>query len=84
MNKTDFRLLRNEKDGEHDDYWFEVTGESRKELEDTYMEMCMVGIDEVVYSKDEDLVGVKRIFPFNFDVIIHKDTGLNLILNELI
>lgn len=32
--------------------------------------MCMIQVTEVVYSKDENIIGIKRLFPFNYDVII--------------
>jgi hypothetical protein len=84
LNKEDFILVRHEALDGHDDYWFNVIGdESRKELEDNYWEMCMVGITEVVYSKDEDMVGIKQLFPFNFNVVMSDDTDLKTILKEL-
>ena len=83
LNKEDFKLVRNEKEDGHDDYWFNVTGDSRKELEDNYWEMCMVGITEVVYSKDEDMIGIKQLYPFNFNVIMSDDADLKAILKDL-
>lgn len=83
LNINDFKLLKNEKIDGHDDYWFKVSGDSQKYLEKEYMEMCMVGIDEVVYSKDENQVGIKRIFPFNWDVIMPSDIELKNILTTL-
>lgn len=83
MNKNDFNLIKNEKENGHNDFWYKVSGDSRKELENNFSEMCMVGIDEVVYSKDEDIVGVKRIFPFNYDVILSDDISLKSILCDL-
>lgn len=43
----------------------------------------MVGIPEVVYSKDENVIGVKRQFPFNYDVILSDDEELKDILMTL-
>lgn len=83
MTKNDFKLVKNEKENGHDDYWFEVSGESQKELENKHKEMCMVGICEVVYSKDEDVVGIKRIFHWNYDVILSNDEILKSILRDL-
>ncbi len=83
MNKSDFKFKELKQEDEHEDYWFTVSGNSQKELENEYKEMCMVGIESVVYSKDEDLVGIKRIFHFNWDVIISEDNNLKSILIEL-
>ena len=84
MRKEDFKLGITEcKDG-HIDYWFKVSGETEKELTDKYMEMCMVGVTEVVYSKDEDIVGVKRMFPFNYDVVLSDDESLKELLKSII
>lgn len=44
----------------------------------------MVGITEVVYCKDNGTMGIKRVFPFNFDIVIVDDTELRSILEELI
>lgn len=84
MRKEDFKLGITEcKDG-HIDYWFNVGGETEKELTDKYMEMCMVGVTEVVYSKDEDVVGIKRLFPFNYDVVLSDDESLKELLKSII
>lgn len=80
MNEKDFTLFKNEKENGHNDFWFKVSGESQKELENDFNEMCMVGVDEVVYSKDEDVVGIKRIFPFNYDVVLSDNLLLKSIL----
>ncbi len=63
MNKLDFELDRIETPEEHVDYWFKVKGDSLKELEKEFWEQCMVQVTSVVYSKDEDVVGVRRDFP---------------------
>lgn len=84
MRKEDFKLgITEYKDG-HIDYWFNVSGETEKELTDKYMEMCMVGVTEVVYSKDEDVVGIKRLFPFNYDVVLSDDESLKELLKSII
>lgn len=44
----------------------------------------MVSVPEIVYTKDKDIVGVKRQFPFNYDVIVSDDEELKDILIELI
>ena len=43
----------------------------------------MVGVTEVVYSKDEDVVGIKRQFPFNYDVVLSNDENLKAVLKDL-
>ena len=44
---------------------------------------AMKAVFRVVYSKDEDIVGVERTFPFNYDVIAPEDDELKSILREL-
>ena len=83
LNKSDFVLSKHDTPDGHNDYWYKVSGDSRKELEDNYWEMCMVGIVEVVYSKDEDAVGVKQVYPFNFNVVMSSDDDLKTLLREL-
>jgi hypothetical protein len=80
MKKEDFKF----KEIGYIDYWFFVEGETAKELTDKYMEQGMIGVTEVVYSKDEDIVGVKRQFPWNFDVIIDNDNLLKELLKSMI
>ena len=83
MKKENFKLDRIERKDGHEDYWFETDSISDKELSEKYMEMCMVGVAEVVYSRDKDIVGIKRLFPFNYDVIISDDDDLKKMLKEL-
>lgn len=70
-------------DSEYEDYWFKVTGDTKKELTDKYMEMCMVEVTEVVYSVKEDIVGVKQLFPFDYQVIESTDGTLKNLLIDL-
>ena len=83
ISKNNFKLNHVDKQNGHEDYWFTTDKTSDEYLTNKYMEMCMVGVTEVVYSKDEDLVGVKRQFPFNYDVILSDDKELKNILMEL-
>lgn len=83
MNKADFKLNKIDRDNGHEDYWFDVLGDTVKELTDKYMEQGLQGVFEVVYSKDENVVGIKRTFMFNFDVVISDDETLKEILKEL-
>lgn len=84
MNKLDFELLRNDNGNGHDDYWFKIKGDSLKELDNDLMETGMVGVSEVVYSKDEDVIGIKRILHFSWDLILSNDEKLKNILRELV
>ena len=82
MKKSDFRFHK--KDNEYEDYWFYVDGETQAELTDRHMEQSMVAVTEVVYSKSEDIVGVRLLFPFNTLVKIDPDKKLRKILFELV
>ena len=82
MNAKDFIFDRY--DSEYEDYWFKVTGDTKKELTDKYMEMCMVEVTEVVYSVKEDIVGVKQLFPFNYQVVQSNDKTLKALLIDLV
>ena len=84
MKKEDFKFKEVNGDSGYIDYWFSVEGETATELTDKYMEQGMVGVTEVVYSKDEDIVGVKRQFHWNFDVIIDNDGSLKELLKSII
>lgn len=74
MKREDF--IFDHMDDEYEDYWFKVVGDTKDELTKKYMEMCMVSVTEVVYSNKEQALGVKRLFPFNYDVIMPDDTEL--------
>jgi hypothetical protein len=83
MNKMDFELDRLETADGHEDYWFKVNGDSLKELEKELWEQSMLQVTSVVYSKDEDIVGVRRDFPWNWDVVLSENKELNGVLKEL-
>ena len=83
MNKMDFELDRLETQEGHEDYWFKVNGDSLKELEKELWEQSMLQVTSVVYSKDEDIVGVRRDFPWNWDVVLSDNKELNAVLKEL-
>lgn len=82
MKKADFKLYN--KDIEYEDYWFRVSGESKDELTQLHMEQSLIEVNEVVYSKADDLVGVRLIFPFNTTVELDYNQQLRDILLELI
>ncbi len=77
MNAEDF--IFDHVDEQYQDYWFKVIGNTKKELTEQYMEMSMVEVTEVVYSVKENIVGVKQLFPFNYQVIGSTDKGLRKI-----
>ena len=82
MNKNDF--IFNKLDEEFQDYWFNVHGDSQIYLTNKYMEQSMIAVVEVVYSKTEGLLGVKKLFPFNSYVEIIEDEELKSIVKEVI
>lgn len=84
MNKEDFKLCKRDITDVHEDYWFKVSGETKEYLTKEYMEQSMIDVIEVVYSKDEDIVGVKRLFPFNYNVVISDDIELKQTLVNLV
>ena len=70
--------------GAFGDYWFKVVGDSQKELTNRYQEQSMIEVSEVVYSTEEIVLGIKRLFPWNFDVIEVIDPELEAILIQII
>lgn len=82
MKREDF--VFDHMDDEYEDYWFKVVGDTKDELTKKYMEMCMASVTEVVYSNKEQALGVKRLFPFNYDVIMPDDSELRDMLVSLV
>ena len=83
LKKENFKLWKKETDKGNEDYWYETDKEANEYLTNKYMEQGMKAVFRVVYSKDEDVVGVERTFLFNSDVIIVDDDELKNILREL-
>lgn len=83
MKKEDFTFIRKDCSNEHEDFWYETNKETNEYLMRKYAEQCLRGIFRVVYSKDEDVVGIERTFPFNYDVILSEDEELHDILKSL-
>ena len=83
MKKEDFKLWKTETNKGHEDYWYKTSKDANEYLTDKYMEQGMKAVFRVVYSKDEDIVGIERTFKFNYDVIIVDDEELKNILREL-
>lgn len=84
MDKTNFKFIRLDSPDKFNDYWFKTDKISDKELSKKYMEQNMIGITKVVYCKYNGEIEIKRIFPFNFDVVVVNDPELRSILEELI
>lgn len=87
MKKEDFKFDRKETPENHEDYWFKISGDSQKELTDKYMEQSIVSVTECVYSMDEDIVEVKKLFPFNEYCSLvdpDNDDGLKDILKSIV
>lgn len=72
MKESDFIFDRVE-GGKYCDYWFRVIGETQQELTEKYMEQSMIDVTEVVFSIQDGQWGIKRLFPFNYDVITPSD-----------
>lgn len=85
MNKSDFIFNRKDNtDNKYIDYWFDIKGETQQELTDKFMEQSMIAVSGCVYSLTDKQIGIKRIFPWNYDVILVEDEQLSNILEELI
>lgn len=84
MDKTNFKFIRLDSPDKFKNYWFKTDKISDKELSKKYMEQNMIGITEVVYCKDNGTMGIKRVFPFNFDVVVVNDPELRSILEKLV
>ena len=83
MKKEDFTFKFIEEPYKHKDCWFKISGDTEKELTQKYMEQSMISVNEAVYSLGDNSYGLKRLFPFNFDVIEPNDEELKKILKEL-
>lgn len=83
INKNDFKLISHDTTDNHDDYWFEVTGDTRNLLDNKYAEQGFEGVSSVAYLKDEDIVGINRIFHWSYDVVLSDDEELKSVLKEL-
>ena len=76
MDKTNFKFIRLNSPNKFKDYWFKTDKISDKELSQKYMEQGMVGVAGVIYCKDSGEIGIQRIFPFNFDVVVVNNPEL--------
>lgn len=80
MDKTNFKFIRLNSPNKFKDYWFKTDKTSKNELMNEYIEQGMVGIPFVIFSKDEDIIAIKRQFMFNFDFITPTNDKLKSIL----
>lgn len=80
LNASDFKF----KMVVDNDYWFTVSGESRQALIDKYAEQSMIEINKVVYSPEDNMMGIERLFPFNYDVIVVEDNQLKNLIKNLV
>ena len=84
VTEKDFIFNRVEENEGHIDYWFDTTPDSDEKLLREYGEMGCEHVFEVVYSVDEDVVGIKRQFRFNWDVVLSKDENLKNFFRSLV
>ena len=69
--------------GKYCDYWFSVVGETQRELTEKYMEQSMVAVTGAVFSLQDGQWGIRRQFPFNYDVITPNDSGLYELIKQV-
>lgn len=74
MKQEDFVFKR--MDAKYSDYWFDIVGDTAKELTHKYMDQSMVGVTGAVFSIQDGQWGIRRQFPFNYDVITPNDSEL--------
>ena len=84
FTKENFSFDRVEKINGHEDYWFKTDKTSENELTNEYMDQGVVGIPFVIYSKDEDIIAIRRQYMFNIDFITPKDDELKSILVQMV
>ena len=67
------------------DYIFIASGDTYEQLMDYFMEMCMKAIGNIRYGKEDKLIGVECIFPFNrITKTENLPVGLKEKLDELV
>lgn len=62
--------------GGYCDYWFRIVGDTQKELTRKYMEQSMIAVTHAVFSLQDGQWGIRRQFPFSYDVIAPDDREL--------
>lgn len=83
INKQDFEFIQLDTSDGHKDCWFKLNGDTKNHLTEEVMSQGMIAASACVYSLDEDIVGIKRVFPFNYDVVLSDNPTLKNILKEL-
>lgn len=85
MRKEDFEFKEVDLTDGHIDYWFWVKGETKQELSHKYGgEQAYIGVTRVLYSKDEDIVGIRRQFHCSHDVVLSDDDTLRDMLKSIV
>lgn len=80
MKPSDFEIRKAKIEDGHIDYWFNIGGETADELAKTHMEQSMICVSGCVYSVDEDVLGIEKVFHWNKNVeIIDNDEMKNII-----
>lgn len=83
MKKSDFIFSHVDINEPYCDYWFDIVGDTKEELTDKYMEQSMVEVSAAVFGIQDGQWGIKRLFPFNYDVITpSEDEELRNILQN--
>ena len=80
MKPSDFEIRKAKIEGGHIDYWFNIGGETADELAKEHMEQSMICVSGCVYSVDEDVLGIEKVFRWNKNVeVIDNDEMKNII-----
>lgn len=80
MKPSDFEIRKAKIENGHIDYWFNISGETADELAKTHMEQSMICVSGCVYSVDEDVLGIEKVFRWNKNIeIIDNDEMKNII-----
>ena len=80
MKPSDFEIRKAKIEDGHIDYWFNIGGETAEELAKEHMEQSMICVSGCVYSVDEDVLGIEKVFRWNKYVeIIDNDEMKNII-----
>lgn len=80
MKPSDFEIRKAKIEDGHIDYWFNIGGETADELAKAHMEQSMICVSGCVYSVDEDVLGIEKVFRWNKNIeIIDNDEMKNII-----
>ena len=84
MNGNDFHFEKMETGDGFEDYYFTVTGDTKKELTKQYMEQCMIEVNTVIYANKERSVIIQQVFPFNCNYVVSEDPEIKNMLERLV